>query len=542
MPCGLVDNTEFQHMRALLINPKSDFAFWTLPESARFSGSKALVPPLGLLTVAALLPNDWELRLLDRNFADPTEDDWRWADIVMITGIQGQNLGMLASIREAKARKKTVVVGGPYATSTPHEFLDAGADFVARGEGERNVPLLLEALAQGTAGKIIESPDRPEMSESPTPRFDLVNFSDYQILLVQTSRGCPFECEFCDIISLFGRKPRYKKPEQLIAELQAIYDLGWRGTIFIGDDNFIGSRNSALALLEGITSWQKAHGEPFGFVTQASVNLGKDLEMIDKLTAANFGDVFMGLESPDVEVLERAHKLQNVRNPVAEAVKTINKNGLVVIGSFIIGFDNEKKGVGERLCALIEDTAIPVFMLNMLNALPNTNLWKRLEREGRLLNTTIIGESITGDRMNFKPTRPESEIFREMTETWAYLYEPSRFFARARRYFTRMRPTRAAMGVEKPPDTDRKTAKRARPSWRDRARLVRGFLRLLWMQGIRPPYRKEFWRNLYLVRRDNPSRLVQYLHSCGMGENMFRIREMLQEQLRAADSGGKKHT
>jgi radical SAM superfamily enzyme YgiQ (UPF0313 family) len=376
------------------------------------------------------------------------------------------------------------------------------------------------------------------MADSPVPRFDLVNFYDYQILLIQTSRGCPFECEFCDIISLFGRKPRYKSPEQVVAELQAIFDLGWRGTIFIGDDNFIGSRNKALAILEGITSWQEAHGEPFGFVTQASVNLGNDPEMIDKLTAANFGDIFMGLESPDVAVLEKAHKLQNVRNPVKQSVETVNRNGLTVIGSFIIGFDNEEKGVGERLCALIEDTAIPVFMLNMLNALPNTNLWRRLKAEGRLLDILIVGESITGDRMNFTPTRPEGDIFREMTETWAYLYEPTRFFARTRRYFTRMRPTRAAMGAERAP-AGGVSVKPASVPLSAKLRLFRGFLRLLWVQGIRPPYRNAFWRHLFLIWRDNPSRVVQYLHKCGMGENMFRISEMLQQQLHAAEKTGK---
>lgn len=514
-------------MRALLINAKSDFAFWTLQESARFTGSKTLAPPLGLVTAAALLPDEWELRLVDRNLRPPDEEEWNWSDIALVSGMLGQKTDMLSTVREAKSRGKLTAVGGPYPTSLPHELLDAGADFVVSGEGELSIPLFLEALKGGSVAKIIKSSDRPDMRTSPVPRFDLLNLYDYQIFLVQTSRGCPFECEFCDIINLLGRKPRYKSPDQVIRELQALFDLGWRGTVFVGDDNFIGSRTHALAILEKLIPWQKSHGEPFGFLTQASVNLGKDLEMIDKLTEANFSNIFIGLESPDTSVLEKAHKFQNVRNPVKTAMETINKNGLVVLGSFIVGFDNEEAGIADRIIALVEETALPIVMLNLLTALPNTKLWDRLEREGRLLDDMVLKDRMTGDRMNFVPTRPESEIFEEMVKVWDTLYEPGRFFDRTSRYFRRMRPTRAAMGVES--QTYGPAVPHAGLPRRIWWRHFRGFFRFIYVQGIRPPYRGHFWRNLLAMRRENPSRIDVYLQACGLGESMFRIREMLLE-------------
>jgi radical SAM superfamily enzyme YgiQ (UPF0313 family) len=523
-------------MRALLINARSDFAFWTLRESIVFSGSKALSPPLGLITAAALLPEDWELRLVDRNIRFPDEEEWEWAEIVLVSGMLGQRTDMLSTVREARRRGKLTAVGGPYPTSLPRELLDAGADSVVSGEGEMSIPLFLDALKTRTHTGIIKSPERPDMQTSPVPRFDLLNLYDYQILLVQTSRGCPFECEFCDIINLLGRKPRYKSPDQVIVELRTLFDLGWRGTVFVGDDNFIGSRTHALAILEKLIPWQKSHGEPFGFLTQASVNLGKDLEMIDKLTEANFSNIFIGLESPDTSVLENAHKFQNVRNPIKDAVETINKNGLVVLGSFIVGFDNEEPGVADRMIALVEETAIPIVMVNMLNALPNTKLWDRLEKEGRLLDSMVVTDRMTGDRMNFVPSRPEADIFEEMVRVWDELYEPKRFYERTSRYFRRLRPTRAAMGIR--PHTEEKRVPPAGLPWKIRWRYLKGIFRFFYVQGIRPPYRAHFWRNLLMMVRENPSRIDIYLQTCGLGENMFHIREMLlkhRESYRTAD-------
>ena len=302
-------------MRALLVNPTAVSLFWSLPLSCKLTGSKTISPPLGLITVAAMLPQ-WELRLADMNCRRLAEEDWEWAEIVMISATLAQKPSALAVTREAKHRGKTVVLGGPYPTMMPDEALAAGCDFCVRGEAENTVHLLLSALMDGSRKVVIENDRRPDLSSSPVPRFDLLRLRDYQYLTIQTSRGCPFSCEFCDIESLYGRKQRYKKPDQVVNELEALYRVGGRGPVFISDDNFIGSRSNACAILHRLTPWNKSLGEPFGFFTQASVNLGQDEELIDLLTAANFSTVFVGIESPDAAVLENAGKHQNLRDPV----------------------------------------------------------------------------------------------------------------------------------------------------------------------------------------------------------------------------------
>jgi radical SAM superfamily enzyme YgiQ (UPF0313 family) len=514
-------------MKVLLINPQADFSFWTLPASSRLTGSKTLAPPLGLITAAALLPGEWELRFRDRNVEEVAESDWDWADMVMMSAMLGQRNNMLALIREAGERKKPVVVGGPYPTSLSAEVLDAGANFLVRGEAENVIDSLLAAIKGGKKGGVFENPEKPDVTGSPIPRYDLITLKDYQLHLVQTSRGCPFNCEFCDIVNLYGRSPRYKAPEQVINEFESLYRLGWRGTIFVGDDNFIGNKTHAKAILEKMIKWQKSHGEPFGLLTQASINLGQDKEMIDLLTAANFGNIFIGIESPDKEVLERSGKHQNVRNPLAESIDNINRNGLVVQGGFIIGFDGEEKGAGERISRFVEETNIPCAMINCLRALPNTRLWDRLKEEGRLHEAAQVGELLAGSPFNFDTARPESEIVEEFVRVWDYLYEPARYFARTYRYFANMRPTRAALGIE---DQDSQpAAPQEKFSLKKRLKVLRSFLMLLWMQGISPPAstRRAFWKYFHMMWRKNPSRLVTYLQTCGLGENMFSIRAML---------------
>ena len=512
-------------MRALLVNAKADFSFWTLPDSCSLMGVKTLAPPLGLITVAALLPPEWELRLVDRNTREFTEDDWDWAEIVMISGNFGHRTNLLKAVREAKGRGKQVVAGGPYPTAVPQEVLDAGADFLVRGEGENTVPLLLEALRKGETRGVFKNEERPDLTESPIPRFDLLSQRDYLLLQVQTSRGCPFDCEFCDIANLYGRKQRYKNPDQVIRELEALYSLGWRGEVFIADDNFIGSRTRARAILHKLIEWQRSRGQPFNYVTQTSINLGKDLETIDLMTAANFAKVFIGLESVDEDALKLAHKHHNLRNSMTECVETINKNGLTVMGSFVVGFDGESKGTDRRICAFVEQTGIPIVMVNVLNALPDTALWKRLEREGRLLEIMNVGEDMIGDQVNFVPTRPTSEILNEVASIWSYLYEPERFLKRTARYYLQMRPTRAALGMKNPAsDPSVRPAKRPLNL---KLRTARAFFRLLWKIGIRPSSRRHFWSQLLEVYRKNPSRVELFVLGCAQGLNMLSVRDMV---------------
>ncbi len=518
-------------MRALLVCPEFPLSFWSFRKACRLRDHKTVNPPLGLLTVAALLPPEWELRLADLNTRSLTEEDWQWADLVLISAMYIQRAGLLALVKEAKRRGKTVVAGGPHPTSLPEAVLEAGCDFVVRGEGENTIPLLLEAMRRGKTG-IIESHEKPDLVTSPTPRFDLLRLEDYATVTIQTSRGCPFDCEFCDVVNLFGRLPRYKTSKQVIAELETLYRLGARGSVFICDDNFIGSKKHARDLLSELTPWLRSRGEPFTFLTQASVNLGQDLEMIDLMTAANLTEVFIGIESPDENVLQTSHKYHNIKNPLLESLYTLKRNGMEVIGSFIIGLDGETKGAGERICAFIEQTDIPVTMLGLLQAAPHTNLWHRLEKEGRLRQD--VGEDLgTFSAMNLEPDRPEAEIMQEYVDAWNSLYEPSHYLARAYRYYLAMRPANRAKATAAEGAVLQDRIPDQKVTWRQIWINIKAFFTVLWWQGVRPSYRRQFWTQLLGMWRQNPTRFRQYFVTCVEGEDLFDMSRIVQEKAAA---------
>lgn len=520
-------------MRVLLINPEFPDSFWSMQDFCEIAGCKTLLPPLGLITVAALLPGDWQFRLADLNTRPLRADDWDWAEMVMLSGMIVQRDGLISLIREGQQRQKTVVVGGPFATSVPQDILEAGTDFLVQGEGETTIPHWLAAWRAGETRGVIEPAGRPDMALSPVPRFDLLNLDDYNALGIQTSRGCPFNCEFCDIVNLYGRKPRYKSPDQVLAELEALLNLGWKKEIFVCDDNFIGNQTHARAILDQLIPWMKSHGEPFNFWTQVSANLGQNLPLVDLLTAANFSTVFIGVESPDEAVLIGNRKYQNVKHPLGQSLTDINANGLAVVASFIMGFDQETPGTGERICAFVEQYNLPIVMVNLLQALPNTALWDRLQREDRLTGAAITSDMIDAT-LNFRPTRPTADILSEYLRAVDYLYEPSNFLARAYHNILAMRPTRAAAAGESRGRGNGHQKGGRLPRLTRRGDLA-SLLKLVWRQGIVADYRGQFWRQLLGVYRQNPSRLTRYLVRCVMGEDLFRIRESL--LARASRSG-----
>jgi len=505
-----------------LIYPEFSEFFGSAPHAVRLIGAKTLLPSLGLLTVAALLPPDWDLRLVDMNTREVSEDDWNWAEMVMLSGMLVQRESLIFAVREAKKRGRITVAGGPYPSSQPDKVLRAGCDFVVCGEGENTVPLLLDALRKGETTRVVTSDEYPDLSGSPIPRFDLLNLDDYANIGIQTSRGCPFDCEFCDVINLFGRKPRYKEPDRVIEELEAIYRLGWRGEIFVSDDNFIGNKARARAILEKLIPWLKHHGEPFTFWTQTSVNLGQDVEMIDLMTEANFTTVFVGIETPDEDVLTLNRKFQNVRVPLLESLDTIAKNGLSVVASLVIGFDGEERGAGRRISAFIEQSAVPVVQMALLQAMPNTRLWNRLKREGRLLEDRTTGAMVAG-RLNFVPSRPVNEILEEYAEAWQSIYDPWTFLERAYRYYLKMRPTRKALAIQRGEPVPDDLIPRGRSPLRQRFHSHVGALKLLWWQGVRAPYRLLFWKQLIGMWQKNPSRLHMYMKTCALGWSMVRM-------------------
>ncbi|WP_300162827.1 B12-binding domain-containing radical SAM protein [Solidesulfovibrio sp.] len=503
-------------MNILMLHPPLPLSFWSFRETLAMTGKKALLPPLGLLTVAALLPRDWNIRLVDLNVRPLVEADWDGIDLLLVTGMLVQRESLLELIAEAKARGVATAAGGAYPSTSPQEVLDAGCDFLIQGEGETTVPKMVAAIAAGRTGGTFVCTDKPSLAESPPPRFDLIALGDYESMSLQTSRGCPFACEFCDIVSLFGRAQRHKTPDQVIGELDGILRLGFRGTVFVADDNFIGNRPRAVALLERIIEWQARHGEPFDFITQASVNLGQDIPLIDLLTAANFSYVFVGIESPDDDVLIAAHKQQNVRNPLLDSLRAITANGLSVIGSFILGMDGEKAGAGERMRAFAEAADLPWVMVNVLRALPHTALWDRLKEEGRLHDG--IEESGWDALTNFTPLRPIDAIFAEQVSALSALYAPGAYLGRVFRATLDMRPTRASMPGAAP---KAKADPALVVAQKNRSPDFTPLLRLIWRQGVIGEARWQFWRQLAIVARRNPSRLRRYIVLCGMGENLF---------------------
>ena len=516
-------------MRALLINPKFPRSFWTSDEQLKFMRAKAVTPPLGLITVAAMLPKGWDVRLVDLEAQPVSEMDMDWADIVMISGMLIQRENVLALIQAARDKNKKVVVGGPYPTSVPQELLDAGCDMLVRGEAENTIDALLDSIKKGKFDGVFENPQKPDLSTSPIPRFDLLNIKNYNTLSVQTSRGCPFNCEFCDIVNLYGAKPRYKFPDQVVAELEAIYRLGWRKNVLIADDNFIGSKNHARAILERLAPWMSNRGGPFSFWTQASVNLGQDIEMIDLMTGPNFSSVFVGIESPDESVLAGAHKYQNIKNPLIESLNNITQNGLTVLGSFVIGFDGETPGAGKRIASFVKQTNIPIVMLNMLQAAPNTKLWDRLQAEGRLCDFRTSGNSTTGS-MNFIPSRPQAEIIEEFVAAWDEIYEPSNFLTRAYNYYLNMRPTRRASAITKGINSAQ-IPKQSRPLSQELLDII-NFLRISWRQGVMSTARWQYWKQILGMYTRNPSRFVQYMVALAMAEDMFVLRRTILEEYR----------
>jgi radical SAM superfamily enzyme YgiQ (UPF0313 family) len=508
-------------LKALLINPKSPNSFWSLEHVCRLKRKKALLPPLGLITAAGLLPRDWELKLVDMNARSLTDDHYEWADLVMISGMLVQKDSMLHVIRESKRRGKPVVVGGPYPTALSRELMDAGCDVVVKGESETLMPRVISAIRENRTKTIIEDDEKPDMNQSVIPRFDLLNMDDYVIAALQTSRGCPFDCEFCDITKVYGRKMRYKSPDRVVAELEALLSSGFIGEIFLCDDNFIGNRIHAKNILDKIIPWNDGHGEPFCFFTQVSIHIGQDIEMMDLMTQANFTGVLVGVESPDEKVLNLTGKQQNISNSISESLHNICINGLDVVPSLIIGMDGEDPGVHRRIIELIEANNIPLPVLNMLQVLPNTKLWERLKREGRLLEEKTSGQT-TAPELNFIPARPVEDIIDEYLQAWDHLYDRSNYLNRSFNYYLAMRPTRMASARQKG-----KTPPPARPqnneTLANRLRDASALLKLCWWQGIRSKERFQYWRQLVGIIRRNPSRKIKYLNNCAVGESVIQL-------------------
>jgi len=505
-------------MKTLLVNPAFPQTFWSLNRVREMLHKGATHPPLGLLTLAAMLPGDWELKLVDLAFQRISESDWQDCELVLVTGMMVQYRGIEATIREARNRGKTIVVGGPWAFHFPGEALGLGAHVVVKGEGETTVSALLEALHRGDTGRIIEADGPADLTRSPAPRYDLLDLDRYVDMSVQFSRGCPFECEFCDVTLMLGKKVRTKTPRQILEELEVLYRMGWRKAVFFVDDNFLGRPAKTRALLEALVPWMESHRYPFDFYTQASMNLARHEDLMDLMLRAGFYSVFLGVETTDEESLRQCGKTQNLSTDIHEACSTINRAGLQIIAGCILGFDHERPGADQRLIDFARRQQIPEMFVTLLQAGPGTPLWNRLEKEGRLLPVPpdeVEDWSNQTGLCNFIPTRPMQEIAEEFIHLYHVLYDPVFFLDRTLNHFTRMAPLK----IHKPFRP---------PSFRE----IRAVLLTFFRNGVRSPHRFTFWKTLFTALYRFPRRMPLFVATCVKGEHYVQYRHTISTTLR----------
>jgi radical SAM superfamily enzyme YgiQ (UPF0313 family) len=520
------------HCNVLMVFPRFNAnSFWNYQATCEMAGARYPAAPLGLITVASLLPKSWDVRLINRNTEDLSPADIAWADMVMTGGMLPQQWDTLAIIELAHRQGKPVVVGGPGVTSTPGPY--RAADFRVLGEAEGIIDTFIAAWSAGVRSGTFEAAKfQADVTKSPVPRFDLLRFRDYLHVGIQFSRGCPFTCEFCDIIELYGRVPRTKTASQVIAELDRLYALGYRGHVDFVDDNLIGNKKAVKAFLPHLVKWQEAHGFPFEFSTEASVNLADDASLLKMLGQANFFAVFIGIESPDPETLAQTQKKQNTRRDLSDSIHRLYEAGLFVLAGFIVGFDSERTGVAAAMATLIEEAAIPIAMVGLLYALPNTQLTRRLEREGRLFatETSIDDGEVAGDQctagLNFVTRRARRAVLQDYREVLDQIYPPEPFFARVRRVGAALRIPPRGRGV------------RLHATVRESGR----FLRL--MVGItirRPDMRRGVWSTLLYTARHNPAAIPAvmrmmaiYIH---LGPFSRFVIGKIDDQIQAVDDG-----
>ncbi len=483
-------------MRVLLVNPRFPDSYWSGRHSLSFVGRKSLLPPLGLVTVAALLPQRWSFRLVDLNVEGLSDEQIRGADVVMLTGMLVQKPSLHETLARCRALGVRTVVGGPYATALPEELADA-ADHVVVGEGEDVLPVLAAELEAGRAQPCYREEGKPDLSRAPVPRFDLLEPRHYHQMCVQYSRGCPFTCEFCDIIVMYGRKPRTKTAAQMTAELEAILATGFSGDVFFVDDNFIGNKKAVKQMLPELADWRRRTRAPLEFYTEASINLADDDRLVDLMTEAGFTSVFVGIESPSAESLKETKKLQNLKRDLVSQVHGLLERGLDVWAGFILGFDSDGPDIFDRMTRFIQSAAIPYAMVGMLGALPNTPLYHRLEREGRLRPEQSGDQFGLTNVITKLPVAQMIAGYRKVLET---VYNPEVYFERCRANLARWKPAPGSMR-------------------RLRGRDLLAAARAMVGQGVRGPYRRAYWRFLRWVAQHHPAKLSRAIAQAAAGHH-----------------------
>ncbi|MDA8333900.1 MAG: radical SAM protein [Peptococcaceae bacterium] len=474
-------------MNALLVYPRYPLSFWSFKHALKFISVKAAYPPLGLLTVAAMLPQAWEKRVVDLNVRQLLDADLRWADIVFISAMAIQ----ADSVREVVARCQSIgvrtVAGGPLFTVEPEEFADI--DHLVLNEAEATLPEFLADLDNGAARHLYTVNDHPGMETTPIPAWDLIHLDDYATMSIQYSRGCPYDCEFCGITSLYGRRARTKNAGQFIAELEAIYVRGWRETVFVVDDNFIGNKGKLKReILPAMIQWGRGHNHPFDYITETSINLADDEELMQLMAEAGFAQVFIGIETPNEESLIECNKFNNVSRDLLGAVKKIQNAGMSVSAGFIVGFDSDTPSIFDRQIDFIQRSGIVTAMVGLLNAPKGTRLFERLRKENRILHG-FAGNN-TDFSLNFIPTMNTQSLIDGYRKIVTTIYAPAQYYDRILKLFNELKPMKRS----------------AIP--RFRLRYLKAFLMVMFCLGIQEKSRKLYWRLLFKTLRNHPGFLA----------------------------------
>lgn len=469
-------------MNILLVYPEFPDTFWSFKHALRFVHKRASSPPLGLVTIAAMLPATWQRRLIDLNVRPLKDSDLKWADMVLISAMVVQRESTHEVIHRCKAARKTIVAGGPLFTGEYEEFPEV--DHFILNEGEITLPPFLRDWNEGKAEHIYRTEDYADLAQTPVPQWNLIDLRCYDSLSIQYSRGCPFNCDFCNITAMLGHHPRTKSADQIIAELDAMYTLGWRRNIFFVDDNFIGNKRQLKEeVLPALIEWRKGK-VGCNFLTEASINLADDEELMALMTAAGFVSVFVGIETPDEESLTECHKSQNKNRDLIASVKRLQQRGLQVMGGFIVGFDSDTPSIFHRQIEFIQKSGIVTAMVGLLQAPYGTQLYDRLEKEGRLVKE-MSGNNADGST-NIVPMMNADLLNEGYREIIRDIYSPKLFYERVRTFLTEYNPPKVTVHIE--------------------AQEVAALFRSIWRLGIMGKARREYWRLFFWALFKQPSK------------------------------------
>lgn len=501
-------------MKALLVYPEYPETFWSFKYALKFISKKASYPPLGLITIAGILPRDWEIRLIDMNVTKLTNDDILWADYVFISAMSVQEHSVKNVIKRCNQLERKVVAGGPLFTARFEEF--EGVNHFVLNEGEITLPLFIEDLKRNSAKKIYRTDKWADITNTPVPLHSILEMDKYAAMNIQYSRGCPYDCEFCDITVLFGRKPRTKNPEQIIAELESLYNLGWRGGVFFVDDNFIGNKKKLKEkVLPAIIMWMEEKEYPFTFSTETSINLADDEELMRLMARAGFNSVFIGIESPHEESLEECNKDHNRNRDLVGSIKKIQSFGFEVMAGFIIGFDNDPPNIFDKLVDFVNKSNIITAMVGLLNAPVNTKLYERLKKEGRIAN------QMTGDNTDFStnilPKMNMNMLIEGYQKVVKTIYSPKVYYERIKKFLLEYNPSQPKFFHYRPEYT-------------------KAFLKSLFLLGLYSKERFQYWRLFFWSLFKKPRLFPLYITFAIYGYHFRKIFEKHQLKVNHCDT------